>query len=74
MPFEEQTVSIFAGTNGYLDVIATSDVTRYEAAMLAHFRAHHADILGEIRDTRDFGDGVKAKTRDALESFGKTFA
>ncbi len=74
LSFEEQTLSIFAGTNGYLDSIPTGDVTRYEATMLAHMRAHHADILAEIRDTRDFGDGVKAKTKDALDAFGKSFA
>ncbi|MBN8817125.1 MAG: F0F1 ATP synthase subunit alpha [Sphingomonas sp.] len=74
LPFEEQTVSIFAGTNGYLDSIATSDVVRYEATMLAHFRSHHADLLAAIRDSRDFGDDVKAKVKDALEAFGKTFA
>src|SRR3546814_3024948 len=30
MPFEEQTASIFAGTNGYLDAVAVGDVSRYE--------------------------------------------
>ncbi len=35
LPFEEQTASIFAGTQGYLDTVAVQDVVRYEAAMLA---------------------------------------
>jgi F-type H+-transporting ATPase subunit alpha len=74
LTFEEQTLSIFAGTAGYLDSIATRDVTRYEAAMLAHMRQHHADLLTTIRDSRDFGDEVKGKVKDALEAFGKTFA
>src|SRR6201992_2289958 len=33
MPFEEQTASIFAGTNGYLDTVPVADVTRYEQEM-----------------------------------------
>ncbi|WP_136163527.1 F0F1 ATP synthase subunit alpha [Sphingomonas flavalba] len=74
LPFEEQTVSIFAGTAGYLDDLSAADVVRYEAAMLAHFRANHADLLAEIRDSRDFGDGVKAKVKDVLDAFGKSFA
>ncbi|WP_414901338.1 F0F1 ATP synthase subunit alpha [Sphingomonas flavalba] len=74
LPFEEQTVSIFAGTTGYLDALPAADVVRYEAAMLAHFRAHHADLLAEIRDSRDFGDAVKAKVKDVLDAFGKSFA
>jgi F-type H+-transporting ATPase subunit alpha len=74
LPFEEQTVSIFAGTQGYLDSVATVDVVRYEAAMLAHFRSHHADILAAIRDSRDLSDDVRAKVKDVLDAFGKTFA
>jgi F-type H+-transporting ATPase subunit alpha len=74
MPFEEQTVSIFAGTNGFLDAIPVDRVTEYEAAMLAFMRADHADVLAEIRETRAFEDGTKAKTVKALEAFAKQFA
>ncbi len=74
MPFEEQTASIFAGTNGYLDAVRVEDVTRYEAAMLADMRSNHADVLTMIRDTRDLGDEAKGKLKDALDAFGKAFA
>lgn len=74
LPFEEQTVSIFAGTSGFLDAVPVQDVTRYEAAMLAEMRSKHADLLKTIRDTKDLGDDVKAKVKDALEAFAKTFA
>jgi len=74
LPFEEQVVSIFAGTNGYIDGIAVTDVVRYEAALLADMRANHADILGAIRDSKDLSDDTKAKLKSALDQFGKTFA
>jgi len=74
MPFEEQTASIFAGTNGYLDKVPVAQVVRYEAAMLADLRANHADVLSTIRDTRDLGDEVKGKLKAALDQFAKTFA
>ncbi len=74
LPFEEQTVSIFAGTSGYLDSIPVDAVTRYEAAMLADMRANHAGILAAIRDSRDLGDDVKTKLKAALDQFAKTFA
>ena len=74
MPFEEQTASIFAGTNGYLDTIPTADVVRYEEAMLADMRANHSDVLKTIRDTRDLGDDAKKALVAALDKFGKTFA
>ncbi|MBA4747245.1 MAG: F0F1 ATP synthase subunit alpha [Sphingopyxis sp.] len=74
MPFEEQTASIFAGTNGYLDSVATTDVTRYEQAMLAYLRSDHAGVLKEIRDTRDLTDTAKAGLVEALKAFAKIFA
>jgi F-type H+-transporting ATPase subunit alpha len=74
MPFEEQTASIFAGTNGYLDGIPVSDVTRYEEAMLADMRANNAGVLKTIRDTKDLGDDAKAALKAALDKFTKTFA
>ena len=74
LPFEEQTCSIFAGTNGYLDGIPATDVTRYEEAMLADLRANHADILKGIRDSRDFSDDTKKALMAALDKFTKNFA
>jgi F-type H+/Na+-transporting ATPase subunit alpha len=74
LPFEEQTCSIFAGTNGYLDGIPVSDVTRFEEAMLADLRANHADVLKGIRDSRDFSDDSKKALVAALDKFVKTFA
>ena len=74
LPFEEQTASIYAGTNGHLDSVAASDVVRYEAAMLAHMRSEHADILKTIRESGDLADDTKAALEAALTAFGKTFA
>ena len=74
MPFEEQTASIFAGTNGYLDNVATTDVSRYEAAMIAYLRSDHADVLKTIRDTKDLGDDAKKGLVAALDAFAKIFA
>ncbi|MFV0643190.1 MAG: F0F1 ATP synthase subunit alpha [Sphingomonadaceae bacterium] len=74
LPFEEQTVSIFAGTNGYLDNIPVNAVTRYEAEMLSFMRSDHADVLTAIRDSKAFDDDVKGKTSAALDAFAKQFA
>jgi F-type H+-transporting ATPase subunit alpha len=72
--FEEQTCVIFAGTQGYLDSVPVSQVTEYEAELLSFLRTQKADLLAEIRDSKDLGDGAKAKLKEALEAFGKQFA
>ncbi|NNM76056.1 F0F1 ATP synthase subunit alpha [Sphingomonas sp. ID1715] len=74
MPFEEQTASIFAGTNGYLDNVPVEAVTRYEREMLAFLRSQHPEVLHTIRNSRDLGDDAKGKLKDALDAFAKSFA
>jgi F-type H+-transporting ATPase subunit alpha len=74
LKFEEQTVSIFAGTNGYLDNLPVAKVTEYEAEMLDFMHEQHADVLALIRTTKDFGDEAKSKTKAALDAFAKQFA
>jgi F-type H+/Na+-transporting ATPase subunit alpha len=74
MPIEEQVASIYAGTQGLLDAVATRDVVRYEAALLSFLRNERPDILKSIRDTKQLDDDTSAKLKDALTEFGKTFA
>ncbi len=74
MPVEEQVVSIYAGTNGYLDTVPVDRVTDYEEQMLSFMRHEHGETLGTIRDTGKFEDDVAGKVKGALETFAKQFA
>ncbi|MEY5058786.1 MAG: synthase subunit alpha [Actinomycetota bacterium] len=49
MPVEEQVVSIFAGTKGYLDDIPVADVRRFESELLDYVRSRHGSMLAELR-------------------------
>jgi len=74
MPVEDQVVSIFAGTRGYLDPIKTEDVTRFEAAMLSEVRTKGADILKAIRDEKEISAATEGKLKSFLDQFAKSFA
>jgi F-type H+/Na+-transporting ATPase subunit alpha len=70
---EEQVVSIFAGTRGYLDKVDVSQVGRYETAMLSDMRAKGPQLLADIRDKREItADNDKALV-SFLDDFAKTF-
>jgi len=68
MPVEEQVVSIYAGTNGYLDDLPTADVVRFESELLDHMRTTHSGLLHEIRTS-----GLPDELGDAIESFKSGF-
>ncbi|GAB5388269.1 MAG: F0F1 ATP synthase subunit alpha [Alphaproteobacteria bacterium] len=70
----EQVVSIFAGVKGYLDEVAVSDVTRYEAAMLADVRSKGKDILDTIQKEEKVSDETEKKLHDFLAEFNKVFS
>jgi F-type H+-transporting ATPase subunit alpha len=74
MPVEEQVVSIYAGVNGFLDAVPVNAVTRFEAALLAHFRSDHADVLGRIRDTKTLDDDSAGRLKTIIGDFARTFA
>ena len=64
MSVEEQVVSIFAGTRGYLDDVAVSDVRRFESELLDYVRSRHAGLLAEIK-----AKGVPDALADAVKAF-----
>jgi F-type H+-transporting ATPase subunit alpha len=72
MPVEEQVISLYAGTRGYLDPISVADVRRFEDELLSWFRTRHADILDAIRTGGAIPDEGALET--ALKAFGEQFA
>ncbi|WP_135212033.1 F0F1 ATP synthase subunit alpha [Vitreimonas flagellata] len=75
VPVEEQILLIYAGTRGYLDKVAVSDVGRYEQELVSWFRAKKADVLKAIVDKKDIGkDGIEDKLKAGLEEFTASFA
>ncbi|MFN5650259.1 MAG: F0F1 ATP synthase subunit alpha, partial [Actinomycetes bacterium] len=71
MPVEEQVVSIFAGTKGYLDDIPVADVRRFENELLEYVRSRHGAMLAELR-TNPKAD-VPADLAQVVTSFKAQF-
>ena len=74
VPIEEQVVSIFAGTKGYLDKIAVRNIGRFEKSMLAAMRERAPDILAAIRTEKQLTDATQAKLKTFLDDFAGSFA
>jgi len=74
VPVEEQVVSIFAGTRGYLDKVEIADVTRFEAQMLGELRAKAPKILTSIREKRELTPDTEKELVAFLDGFAKAFA
>ena len=74
VPVEEQVVSIFAGTRGYLDTIAVPDVVRFETSVLRELRSTHPELLAAIRSEQEISSEVEKQLSEFLDAFVRTFA
>jgi len=71
---EKQVVIIFAGAQGFLDDIAVSSVTKFEADLMPFMEAKYANILDAIRNEKKISDDTDAQLRKAIEDFKASFA
>jgi F-type H+-transporting ATPase subunit alpha len=73
MPAEEQVVTIWAGTSGYLDDVALENVKRFERDMLAFMRNTQAGVLAEIREKKALSEDLIARMKAAVGEFKQRF-
>ena len=73
MPVEKQVVSIYAGTNGYLDEIPAEEVQRYERELLELLDLKHTDLLKAIAAKKDLTDDITATLKKVLGEFTASF-
>jgi F-type H+-transporting ATPase subunit alpha len=71
---EEQVCVIYAGVNGYLDVLPVARVRAFEEGLLGLLRSQHADVLASIRDSRDLDDATAGKLKTVVDNYARTFA
>ena len=74
LPVEKQVLIIYAGTNGFLDQIATSDVGAYEIELYRTFEVRYAGLLKNIAEKMQIDDALKGEINAALKEFGQQFA
>ena len=72
-PVEQQVVTIFSATNGFVDGFEVASLGRYETELSAYMRDRHGALLGEIRDKKQITDDIKGKLSAALNEFNGVF-
>jgi F-type H+-transporting ATPase subunit alpha len=72
-PVERQVVSIWAGTNGYLDIVPVGDVRRFEAELLDFIGRSHQGIYDAITQTKKLEDSTIEQLEKVVVEFQKSF-
>ncbi len=74
LPVEEQVVSIFVGTRGYLDEVPVNRIGDFEAQLISEMKARSPEILDSIRNDREIKKETEAKLIEFVKSFASSFA
>jgi len=69
MKTSEIIMSLWAGTRGYLDKVATKEILRFEAAWLEHVQSTKPEIHTEISKTKQITPEIEASIKSAMDEF-----
>ncbi|MBU1098455.1 MAG: F0F1 ATP synthase subunit alpha [Bacteroidetes bacterium] len=69
VPVEKQVISVYAGTQGYLESIPVKDVKRFEKELIEYIDVNYPEIFKVIRETKTLGDEVIVTIKKAVEEF-----
>jgi F-type H+-transporting ATPase subunit alpha len=73
MPVERQVVSVWAGTNGYLDDVPIEDIRRFEDDFLGVLGRQHSGIYDAIRESGELSEDTATALKDAIDEFRRGF-
>jgi F-type H+-transporting ATPase subunit alpha len=69
MQVEDQVISIFAGTNGYLDDVPVSEVRRFESELLRFIHDKYPELPEGIASSKDLPDAAADTLKKAISDF-----
>ncbi len=69
MPIEEQVVSVFCGTAGYLDDVEIAKINKFESELQLFVRTDYPEVLEQIRTSGEFSKETEETLRKAITRF-----
>jgi len=74
VPVERQVAIIFAGTNGYLDNIAVSELRTFETELYKFVETRHPQLFPAVAEKKQLDDQLKGALDAAVKEFAGDFA
>ena len=68
IPFYKQALMIYAGVNGYLDVIAVSNVASFEQSLYDKMDTTYKGLAEAIEKEKQLTDDIEKKMKEVINS------
>jgi len=69
----DEVMSIYAGTNGYLDEVPVDQVARYEQRLIGFMRQRYPDVVSSIQNDKAISKEMEERLKGALSEFSAAF-
>ena len=69
LPFEDQVVTIFSGTAGYLDSLEVSDVGPFQVGLIAYVKSNHPKVLEDIAAQGELSPELDGQIKDIMTKY-----
>jgi len=70
---EDQVVSIYAVTNGYMDDVPLDKVREFEKGLLDHVHSRYSNVADTIRDSGKMEEDIEESLKKAISEFKENF-
>jgi len=73
LPVERQVAIIYAGTQGYLDDLPTTDIRDFETGLYEYLDKDYADLMHDLKAKYELTDAIEAKLKKAIVAWKEQF-
>jgi len=70
----QQVISIFAGTQGFIDNLKVGEEGAYLKEMLEFLELSKKSLMNKLREEKALSDALRAELKEALKEFGDRYA
>jgi F-type H+-transporting ATPase subunit alpha len=73
LTWQQQTVILFAGTQGYLDQFEVEQLRGFEDGLYSYLESAQSGLMDELTKKKQLDDEVKKKLQDALKEYSENY-
>jgi F-type H+-transporting ATPase subunit alpha len=73
LTWQQQTVILFAGTQGYLDQFQVADVRAFEDGLYSYLSSGQSALMDDLTKKKQLDDDIKKRLHDALKEYSANF-
>ncbi|WP_263357159.1 F0F1 ATP synthase subunit alpha [Acidicapsa ligni] len=73
LTWPQQVVILFAGTQGYLDQFAVTDIRAFEDGLYSYLESAQSALMSDLEKKKQLDDDIKKRLHDALKEYSENF-